>query len=278
MSRGEPPLAVAVYQCAAGGLDRSQRLAALARMLGGSGAAAARLVICPELFMSGYNIGDALEGHAEAIDGPFAQAVSRLAREHRQAILYGYPEVEGSKRYNSAACFGADGNLLANHRKLALPPGFESRYFQPGDATTFFSLGGLRLALLICYDAEFPEAVRAVARQGAQAVVVPTALKDCWASVAYRMMPTRAFENGVYLIYANHAGPEGDANFLGASCVVGPDGEDLARAGGGEEILLASLEAQKVRKAQARLPYLRDLEGLGRLGAAPSALYSVSRV
>lgn len=262
MSANGLSLPVAVYQCAAGGLDRAQRLEALRRVLGEPGLASAQLVALPELFMSGYDVGDDLDHRAEPIDGPFATAVSRLARQSGRAILYGYPEAAGGRRYNSAACFGPDGALLANHRKLVLPPGFETRCFHPGQGATLFSLGGVRLALLICYDAEFPEAVRAVARQGAEAVIVPTALKDRWASVAYRMMPTRAFENGVYLIYANHAGREGATTYLGASCVVGPDGEDLARAGAGEETLLASLDTARVREAQARLPYLRDIDGL----------------
>lgn len=255
-------LPVAVYQPAAGGLDPSQRLAALERVLMGSGRPKPRLLVCPELFMSGYDVGAALERRAEAVDGPFAKAVARLARKHRQAILYGYPETAMGRRYNSAACFGPDGRLLANHRKLALPPGMEARYFQPGKDLTFFSLGGFRLALLVCYDAEFPELVRAVAQAGAQVVVVPTALRDCWSSVARRMMPTRAFENGVYLLYANHAGREGGMSYLGASCILGPDGEDLARAGAGEELLQASLDLPRLRKAQARLPYLDDLAGL----------------
>jgi predicted amidohydrolase len=268
VNSNDSALRVAIYQCASGGLNQAERLEALRRVLGGPVTANAQLVVCPELFMSGYNVGDDLERYAETIEGPFAKAVSQLAQKAGRAIVYGYPEREGANRYNSAASFGPDGSLLANHRKLVLPPGFESHYFQPGGGATFFSLGGFRLALLICYDAEFPEAVRSVARRGAEAVVIPTALKDRWASVAYRMMPTRAFENGIYLIYANHAGRERDIVYLGASCVVGPDGEDIARAHEGEETLLALLEAEQVRNAQAQLPYLRDCSGLWHLRRA----------
>src|SRR5262249_24487797 len=126
----------------------------------------------------------------------------------------------------------------------------------------FFTLHGLRLALLICYDAEFPEAVRGAAREGAQAIIVPTALADRWQVVATRVMPARAFENGVYLVYANHAGREGDITYVGASCIRNPDGEDIARAGAMEELILGSLCAKDVFKAQARLPYLKDLHRL----------------
>ena len=253
---------VAVYQCALGGSDMDTRLQRLDQALRDPKAAKAELVVCPELFMSGYNVGDALKRLAELAGGPFAQAVAKLARRHGKAILYGYPELEGEGIYNSAACYGRDGALLANHRKLVLPPGFESNYFQRGDRVTFFTLGGFKFALLVCYDAEFPEAVRIVVQQGAQVVLAPTALKKIWESVATRMMPTRAFENGVYFIYANHAGREGEVEYLGGSCIVGPDGEDAARAGVGEEVISAALDAEAVKKAQARLPYLSDLAQL----------------
>ena len=136
----------------------------------------------------------------------------------------------------------------------------------PATGTTVFTLAGVRLTILICYDAEFPEAVRHAALAGAQCVLVPTALSDQWGVVANQVMPARAFENGVYLVYCNHAGREGDLAYLGASCIASPKGEDLARAGRGEQVIVAAIDPQDVAAAQARLPYLHDLPALqGRL-------------
>lgn len=214
------------------------------------------LVVCPELFMSGYDVGDALAGLAETADGAFAQRVAALARMSGTAIVYGYPERDGEDLYNAAACMDSSGRLIANHRKLVLPPGFETRYFVPGDGLTLFDLGSVRCAILICYDAEYPEAVRAAAQAGAQLVLVPTALADVWPTVAFQMMPTRAFENGVWLFYANHSGVEGETRFLGASCIVAPDGQDAARAGPAETLISADVDVAQVSAAQNRLPYL----------------------
>lgn len=260
---------VAVFQCNATGLDHSGRLAALRRAIAGAGEPRPALIVCPELFMSGYNVGEAISRLAETPEGPFASAVSALARETGTAILYGYPERGQGVLYNSAACFGSDGSLIANHRKLGIPPGFEPDYFSPGDQTTLFDLGALRFAILICYDAEFPEPARQAALAGAQVLVVPTALRDMWGVVAHKMMPTRAFENGVYLVYANHAGKEGDHAYLGASCISSPTGEDVARAGAGEQVIAAAIDPARVIAAQARLPYLRDLPALERALARP---------
>jgi len=253
---------VAAFQCALGGADQPRRLAALRAAIEGAGDQCPDLIVCPELFMSGYNIGETIGQLAEAPDGPFALKVAALARETRTAICYGYPERAGDEVFSAAACFGPDGALLANHRKLVIPPGFEVDHFTAGAGTALFTLGGVRLAILICYDAEFPEAVRHTALAGAQGVLVPTALSDQWDVVANRVMPARAFENGVYLVYCNHAGVEGDLTYLGASCIASPIGGDLARAGSGEQVIAADIDPQKVAAAQVRLPYFRDLPAL----------------
>jgi predicted amidohydrolase len=256
-------LRLAAFQCALAGAGQSERLAALRAAIAGQGQRP-DLVVCPELFMSGYNVGAAIDAQAEAPDGPFAARIAALARETGTAICYGYPERDGDKVYNAAACIGSDGAFIANHRKLVIPPGFELEHFACGARPTFFTLAGLRFAILICYDAEFPEGVRHAALAGAHCLLVPTALSDQWGVVALKMMPTRAFENGVYVVYCDHAGAEGDLTYAGGSCIASPVGADLARAGAGHEVIAADIDAATVAAAQARLPYLRDLAGLER--------------
>ena len=158
---------IAVYQCALGGAD-PRGVSSVWMGFAAAGYGGRDIVVCPELFMSGYNVGDRLEQAAQPVEGPFARAVAGLARAHAKAIIYGYPERGDDRIYNSAACYGPDGVLLANHRKLVLPPGFERRYFRAGDRLTLFDIGDFRCALIVCYDAEFPEIVRAAARKGAQ--------------------------------------------------------------------------------------------------------------
>lgn len=223
------------------------------------------LLVCPELFMSGYNAGDHLKRCAESVDGPFFQKVATLARETSTAIVYGYPEINGDRLFNAAICVNAEGECIANHRKLLIPPGFEQDYFTCGQRYTIFDLIGMRCALLVCYDAEFPESVRAAALAGAQLVIVPTALGEQWPSVAHQLMPTRSFENGIWLMYANHAGAENGLRYLGASCIVEPNGKDAARAGSDQQLISAEIDTASVATAQKRLPYLVDrrrLEGI----------------
>ncbi|MDU8910690.1 carbon-nitrogen hydrolase family protein [Aestuariicoccus sp. MJ-SS9] len=218
----------------------------------------ADLVLLPELFACGYNISGLLRDRAEPRDGPAATRIAALARAHGIAICYGYAEAGAAALYNAAQCFGPDGAVLAHQRKLAIPPGFERDVFTPGAACTLFDLAGLRLAILICYDAEFPETVRHVAAQRAQLVLVPTALGADWGWVADSMIPVRAYENGVWLAYANHAGAENGLTYLGRSVIAAPGGVEAARAGDGPQPITATITADAVEAAQARLPYLSD--------------------
>jgi len=126
------------------------------------------------------------------------------------------------------------------------------------------------VALLVCYDVEFPEAVRACAMAGADIVVAPTALKAEWAFVARQLVPTRAFENGVFLLYANYCGRENGFAYLGESCIIGPGGEEIARAGSDEELIAGVLSRAQIAQARGRLPYLRDRTGLDRAAVEPA--------
>ncbi|MCH9787054.1 carbon-nitrogen hydrolase family protein [Lentibacter algarum] len=221
------------------------------------------LLVLPELFAIGYNIGDQVVARSEPVDGPTARAIATLAKAHGVAIHYGFAEADGDAIFNAAQCFGPDGTRLGGHRKLAIPPGFERAHFTPGQGCTLFTYRDVRIATLICYDAEFPETARYVASLGAELILAPTALGAQWEWVAQRMIPTRAYENGVYLAYANSAGVENGMPFLGQSFIATPDGHELVRAGAQPEVIYGTLQLDKVSAAQTRLPYLRDRKALG---------------
>lgn len=260
-----PSLKLAVFQYAARDETPDQRLQRLDETLDGAKGAPVDLVVCPELFLSGYNVGAKLSDLSQTQQGGFAPAAAEIARKYRTALVYGYPETADGRRYNSAIVFGKSGLQLANHRKLRIPLGFERDRFTPGGYYTMLEIGGFRIALLICYDVEFPEAVRACALAGADLVVAPTALRAEWSFVARHVIPARAFENGVFLAYANYCGEENGFVYLGESCIIGPDGREIARAGADETLLTAVLQRNDVARARGRLPYLEDRGDLDRV-------------
>ncbi|MEQ9260164.1 MAG: carbon-nitrogen hydrolase family protein [Roseovarius sp.] len=245
-----------LYQCDAAFSSAEARVAALEAHIAGRGL---DLVVCPELFATGYDAGADYAALAEPPDGPFAQRMAALARKHDVALAWGYPERGAGVVYNSAALIGRDGALIANHRKrLASPGSFEERAFANGEKLTFAEVAGIRLAMIICYEVEFPESLRQAARGGAQLVLVPTALGGDWGFVAEKVVPTRAFENGIYVAYADNAGALGGLTFFGGSRIVAPDGSVTVAETGQESFISAEIEPDRVIKAQARLPYLRD--------------------
>jgi predicted amidohydrolase len=232
----------------------------------------ARLLIGPEMFLSGYNIGSEQAPRlAEPADGPAFAAAAAIARDNDIALLLGYPERgERGAIYNAVRLIDRTGRSRANYRKCHLFGALDRGMFRAGSGLSeVIELDGVRVGLLICYDLEFPESVRLLALAGADLVAVPTALMDPFEAVARILVPARALENQVFLAYANRCGREGDLRYCGQSCVVGPDGADLARAGRGEELILADLDLARLAASRRANSYLADRrpELYGRLAA-----------
>jgi predicted amidohydrolase len=222
-------------------------------------AAGAELITAPEMFLTGYAVGDALPRLAEPADGPSAEALAAVAVRHGIAIAYGYPERDGEVIYNSAQLIAADGTRAANYRKTHLYGDFERGLFTPGEKPVVQArLGSLTVGLLICYDVEFPENTRAHALAGTDLLLVPTALMHPYRFVADSLVPVRAFENQMYVAYVNRTGREGEFEFVGLSALAGPDGVVTARAGRAEELLLADVDPALPAASREINPYLRD--------------------
>ncbi|MEV0372525.1 carbon-nitrogen hydrolase family protein [Streptomyces sp. NPDC050636] len=261
--------------------DVEYNLKVLAWAAGDAAASGAGLLACPELFLTGYAIGSGVRELAEPADGESADEVARIAAEHGIAVLYGYPERgrndesagneadvadtagaahdESGPVYNSAQLIGPDGARLANYRKTHLFGCFEREWFTPGDTPVVQAqLDGVRIGIMICYDVEFPENVRAHALAGTDLLLVPTAQMHPFQFVAESVVPVRAFENQMYVAYVNRVGTEGEFEFVGLSCLAGPDGIVRTRAGRAEQLVAADVDAAFLKESRADNPYLHD--------------------
>jgi predicted amidohydrolase len=237
----------------------AENLEVLDEAAGRAAAAGAGLLVAPEMFLTGYAIGDDIGRLAEPADGDRSDAVAEITSRHGLAIAYGYPERDGEAVFNSVQLMSADGTRLANYRKTHLYGGFERDHFTPGDQPVVQAeLNGLRVGLMICYDVEFPENVRAPALAGTDLLVVPTALMHPFQFVAESLVPVRAFENQMYVAYANRVGREGEFEFAGLSTLAGPDGIARARAGRVEELVLADVDPAHLAASREANPYLTD--------------------
>ncbi|MDR0276978.1 MAG: carbon-nitrogen hydrolase family protein [Paucimonas sp.] len=253
---------IALYQGSPQPLDVPGNLERLEHQARLAAARGAELLVCPEMFLSGYNIGsEAAARLAEAADGPSAMRVVEIAQANRVAIVYGYPEAADDGRiYNSVQLIDSHGRSLANYRKTHLFGGLDRAMFSPG-ANHFpvVELNGWKVGMLICYDIEFPENARRLARDGAELILVPTANMEPYDFICQVTVRSRAYENQCYLVYANYCGAEGEIQYCGHSSIVGPDGSILAMAGRDSALLSADIELQRVLEGRANTPYLQDL-------------------
>ncbi|MFB6755405.1 carbon-nitrogen hydrolase family protein [Streptomyces sp. NPDC056353] len=237
----------------------AENLKVLDEAAGRAAAAGAALLVTSELFLTGYAVGDDIGVLAEPADGDAADAVAEIAGRHGLAVAYGYPERDGERVFNSVQLVAADGTRPANYRKTHLFGCFERDHFTPGEQPVVQTeLNGLTVGLMICYDVEFPENVRAHALAGTDLLLVPTAQMHPFQFVAESVVPVRAFENQMYVAYVNRVGPEGEFEFVGLSTLAGPDGVARARAGRAEELILADADPAFLAASREANPYLRD--------------------
>lgn len=259
------PLTLALWQCAPAPLDVPGNLARLETAAREASRAGATLLVCPEMCLTGYAIGaPAVQTLAQAADGAWAAAVAAIARRHQLAVVYGYPERDTEGRvYNAAQWIDATGLPRLNYRKAHLFGELDrSQFAAAPPSARLVELSGWKVGLLICYDVEFPEAVRALALAGADLVAVPTANMSDYDFVARSLVPVRAYENQLAVAYANFTGTEGALHYGGLSVVAGPDGSALAQAGREETLLIATLHPDQLTQARQRAQHVHDLRAL----------------
>lgn len=255
------PLRLALLQMEAVAGDVGANLDRIAAAAEEAAAAGAGCLLAPELALTGYGAGAAIRDMAESADGAQVAALGAIAARTGIALACGFAEAADGAVYNSAAAVLPDGTRHV-YRKLHLYGDYEKGLFRPGAAApAVFPLGGLKAGLLICYDVEFPETVRHLASSEADLILVPTALpaSEHAGFIARSIIPVRAFENQVFVAYANHAGRDAAFSYAGLSGIAAPDGSDLARAPAtGTRLLIADLDPSAFGAARAANPYLID--------------------
>lgn len=222
----------------------------------------ARILVAPELATTGYGTGPAIADLAEPRDGRQVTRLAAISQKHGLAVVAGFAERDGADVFNSLAFADGDSEP-AIYRKRQLYGAYERALFSPGPPTgTLCTVDGLAFGLLICYDVEFPELVRALALADADAVLVPTALPESpFANfIATAVVPVRAFENQLFIAYANHVGRDDSFNYAGLSRIVGPDGAAIAVAGSDDRtVIFGDIDPDAFACSRRANTYLSDL-------------------
>ena len=205
----------------AGNADRIRRAVDEARSQG------ARLVVTPELALSGYPPEDLLL-RDDFCDQCAAELTKLTSWCLDVAVIVGHPHREGRTRYNAASVLHG-GRLQAIYFKQKLPNYNvfdEKRYFETGNRPCVFELDGRRIAVTICEDLWFPEPAAQAKAAGAELLLSINASPYHRNKLAerYQVMGQRVKETGLPLLYVHWVGGQDELVFDGASFAMDGDG------------------------------------------------------
>ena len=215
---------------------------------------------------------------AQPIPGPITEFLSKKAKEKNIVVVASILE-EGYKGeyYDSAFVIDADGALLGTSRMMHVFDGMvanEKFYYGLGDTDwPVFETAAGKIGIAICYDAYFPEAVRCLALNGAEIILVPTMTCDEMSDAfppsdhpvngVIEMIEfvnkANAFVNGVFVGWCNRAGQEERNKMSGHSMVFDPYGRRIAAANREtSEVLVADIDFEKIRTARKSFHLMSD--------------------
>ena len=201
-------------------------------------------------------------------DGPTVKLMQERAKKHRMVIVAPlYEEAMTGVYYNTAAVIDADGSYLGKYRKTHIPQvaGFyEKFFFKPGNSGwPVFQTAYCKLGVYICYDRHFPEGWRALALNGAEYIVNPSATVAGLSQYLWELeQPASAVANGCYIGAVNRVGREAPWNigeFYGSSYFVNPRGKIIAKASPDkDELISAEMDMNMVREVRNLWQFFRD--------------------
>ncbi len=253
----------------------------------------AEVVCFHECSITGYTFLENLDRQAllelaEPVPGgPSTDFLTGLAASTNTTVAAGLLELEDGKIYNTYAVVSGDG-LVAKHRKIHA---FINDEISCGDRFTVFEHRGCRFGILTCYDNNLVENVRITTMMGAEIILMPH-VTGCLPSPMpgrglvdpaiwhnreldpvrcrqefdgpkgrgwlMKWLPARAFENGVYAVYANPIGMDGGEVRPGGSLILDPFGEILAECRKlDDEVVVAMLDPRKIELSSGQM-YIRS--------------------
>lgn len=298
-------IATAQFENASG--DKNYNLSVIAALAAKAAAEGAGAVAFHECSVTGYSFARSLSKAqmaelAELIPGgPSTCKLTEIAAENNIAVLAGLFEKDAEDNlYKAYVCVDKNG-LVAKYRKLHP---FINPYLTPGNEYVIFNLNGWKCSILICYDNNIIENVRAVKLLGADIVFMPhvtmctpstrpgagfvdprlwqnrendpTSLRQEFDGLKGRAwlmkwLPARAYDNAIYAIFSNPIGMDDDQLKNGCSMIIDPFGDIIAECRSFDnEIALAMLTPQKLTEAGGhRYIKARRPELYGDILAAP---------
>ena len=213
-----------------GNIERNaERLAAAVRAI------PCDLAVFPELYLTGYRIGDRFHRLALREGDPTVTALQEVARSTNTTVVVGTPLASTERAgevHNAALAVLPDGGIRVQVKRY-LPtfgPFEEGVPFTPTDRSAPVPLAGTSVGLEVCYDVFFPEVSRQLALGGATLLVAISASPVTSRRLFERLLPARAIENALPVVFVNRVGVEDGIVFGGGSAAWNARGETIPTA------------------------------------------------
>jgi len=225
----------------------------------------ADIYVFGEYFLTGDRCKDEFRDLAEPLTGASIQTLKKIAVQQHCYLIFGMPlkdeHLEGLL-YNAAILIHPNGTVNA-YKKWFLPtvgPFEEKIFFDQGEELPVFTTRHGTLGLLICYDMNFPEIAKALTLQGADMLICISASPSTTKQYFETLLPARALENTVFVVYVNLAGNQEDLIYWAGSQVYDPLGNLIKKAPYYKEsIITCDINLNNLEQARARRPVLRDI-------------------
>jgi predicted amidohydrolase len=247
-------VAAVCMHSSAGEIDKNlEKTRSFIRQASDRGAA----IICfPELSITGYILDKPEAVCSPSLFKEASEQVLEMARSSGAIVMAGIIEAtdDGGKPYIAQVLAGPEG-LLGRYRKTHLSPP-EREAYRGGEEITVYKGASLTFGMQLCYESHFPEISTVMALKGAEAIFMPHASPwrepeeklESW----LRHLPSRAFDNGLYLVACNQAGKgEGGLLFPGVILAINPSGRVLERYCGNEDrMVLVDMKASEIEEVR----------------------------
>ncbi len=203
-------------------------------------------------------------------DHPVVKKIEDLARQNKMAVHFTTAFEVGGKTFNSSVLISAQGETEVLYHKIhlfdvAIPgqaPISESKVFSRGESSRVFKVGEMNIGSTICYDVRFAELFGVYAKQGVQAIVVPSAfLVKTGQAHWMTLLKARAIESQCFVIAAAQAGKHTSTKFpgeiretYGHSVVFDPWGDLVVIKESGVGIITADLDLTRCENVRRSIP------------------------
>ncbi|MFJ5769679.1 carbon-nitrogen family hydrolase [Psychrobacillus sp. NPDC093180] len=219
----------------------------------------ANTVVLPEMWNTGYDL-TRLEEIADVNGEETKKLLSQLSKELNIHIVGGSVSIKkGDKFYNTMYVTNALGEVVGEYDKAHLIKLMDEHlYLEAGSEKNVFTLDGVKMGGIICYDLRFPEWTRAHSLNGAKVMFVPAQWPakriDHWKI----LLQARAIENQSFIIAVNRVGSDPHNEFGGNSMVISPWGEIIWNGANEECIEILDLNLEEIEEIRARIPVFSD--------------------